>query len=247
MSNNVLFVGDLHGNIRGLYDLFHNLNQKGTRISEIYCVGDTDLYPDKETAKKEAKNYDKYNQFITEYLEKGLPRFPIPVNIITGNNDYLPFLRSTKAIGHNLIYRPTGSVSWIDPQTPLININGIHSKNAFPQPREQVEYKYYVESEINKIKRTADYLNKICSSIIMLGHIGSYGHIKHQRAKNEGSMEISKLINYTKSSMYIHGHHHVNYINKEDPEHINTDMKTTYIGLGNFAYNQSSYFLLERA
>lgn len=233
-----IFVGDLHGNIHGLYKKVTSLSSRGT-FSFVLVLGDTCLYPSIGAAEKElsSKNFKKYKTRIEEYLLKGIPEFPMPVYLLTGNNDDPQYLQSWNLRSRNLHYLPSTTVMPIGYKTDLITLNGIYANSAWSLSPEEAPYQYYTGEEIKRVKALIKNSEFRSREVILATHPGAKHYILPDKAKKEGRGEINSLASRENVVLHIHGHHHVNYVNQ-----LRKDVPKYAVGLGNFGKNIDSFF-----
>lgn len=237
--DNALFIGDLHGDVKGLHHLLTTSMFVGSDTSFVFVLGDTSLFPNIDKAREvlSDKNFSRYKTNIQSYLTEGIPKFPVPVYLMTGNNDDPKYLQSWALKAKNLHYLPSTSVTPIGYKTDLINLNGIYADSAWRLSPDEAPYQYYTGAEIRQVKAAINNSRHRGREVILVTHPGAKDFILSKKAVGEGRPEIASLVNKPGVVLHLHGHHHVNYVNQ-----LGGKTPKYSIGLGNFGKNKNSFF-----
>ena len=239
---NLLIVGDVHTDLKGLYDIASRFKNQ---VKAILQVGDMELYQSSSAIEQEKEYLQRLGKEKRALgLKKALKqrtaqKLPIPVYFIKGNHEDFENLDSEDLKAINIHYIKQGEILTIDGRT-ILGLGGIHSpvrKFKKSEDLEGKEKRFYTLEEINIIKRKSS----VKDVEILITHQAPAGVMPMdtpgKRSQwEEGTKDFVDLLNLPKLRYVIHGHHHVNYEANKD--------SLTCIGLVNFIKNKNSFCVI---
>lgn len=210
-------VGDLHGNLKGL----HKFVQSYPDLNILFFTGDSCIYLTEQSAKEDKKNWTWHKEkSIWNPSEFFSSPYPI-INIVGNHDDY------------SLIEDLNTPLPFISKKTGILQIDNIkiaYLGGIFSS----------VQSRLNPTelkKRNRRFFTTVeMNSLYQEKNIDIF--ITHLAAANilpvdHGNYLLSGLLQKLKPKYYFFGHHHLNI------------EKNNYIGLGNFAQDETSFKILE--
>ena len=247
---NLLIVGDVHTDLKGLYDLVCD-TVKTEKIDAVLQVGDFELYQS-DTAMEQEQKYlvklkkERASRRLKNSLLAGTaPKFPVPVFYIKGNHEDFDNLGSKYLKRINIHYIPQGYIMEIGGRV-VAGIGGIHSSSKKYRTTEALEgydRRFYTKEDIGHLLK-----NPLSNDVeILITHQAAADVIPEKtpgkrRTWEEGTKDFEELLKMPKLRHYIHGHHHINYVvnggqiaDKNLPE---------IRGLGNFSKNKESFCII---
>lgn len=230
MSKELVFVGDLHGDLQGLKDLL----TERPYIKRTIQVGDLGCFYSEEAARRDS-DWKRFPDKIRSVLEYK-PEMPCQVMFIKGNHEHFQMLESPLLNDLNISYIAQGDVKEIL-GFKIGFLGGIYSPKAIDKDPEDLKDKrkrFYTRSDIETLKENAkDGID------ILVTHEGPKGLFSvPDYPYNRGTDIILNLLRKLGPKHHIHGHHHYNY---ERKYHYNGAIVT---GLGNFNRNKNSFKLI---